>query len=264
MTKFKILFVAIVLSLTSCSKDDTNTIEEKTTEENPQAGSCKISEITYGFFSGDEVYTAIYSGENLTELISSVNKVVFTYNAQNHLTKKEYYDTGNSQIQFKSEFKTNSGGQITEQRNWEFYSGSLQYTGKEIFIYNGSELTQITSYDTDDTTIEGKFIYEWTGDNPTKLSIYDGNDALECENNIVYDLAKENKFNATFPYFAFQDIYDEDFQLYLFLGKNVVTSTTNSCSGGTNNFNISLQSDSFLDNVRLNGDLLWEFEYGCE
>lgn len=259
MTKIKILFVATLLSLFSCSKDDDNQ-----TDENPQAENCKISTITYGFFSGNRVYTATYSGENLTELTSNVDKVVFTYDAQNHLTKKEIYDMGNSQVQFKTEFTTNSNGQIIEQRNWEFYSGSLQYTGKETFTYSGNKIAQITNYDLDDTTIEGKLVYEWTGDNPTKLSVYNENNVLECENTIAYDLIKENKFNSTFIYFSFQDIYDEDFNLYQFLGKNVITSTTNSCSGDTDIYNITLQSNGLLDNVKLNGDLLWKFEYDCE
>lgn len=262
MTKIRILFLATFLSLISCSQDEV--IEDSPTGENPQAENCQISAITYGFFSGDRVYIASYSGENLSELTSNVNKFVFTYNAQNHLTKKEFYDLGNSQVQFKSEFTTNSSGQIKEERNWEFYSGSLKYTGKKTYMYDGNKLTQITSYDLDDSTIEGNHFLEWTGDNPTKLSVYDENDVLECENTVAYDLTKENKFNFTFPYFSFQDVYDEDFQLYLFLGKNVVTNTTNSCSGDTENYNMSLLSNGLIDNVKTNGDLLWEFEYDCE
>jgi len=259
MTKIRILFLATLLPLISCSTDDNNP-----TGENPQAADCKISAITYGFYSGDIVYSAAYSGENITELTSNVDKVVFTYDAQNHLTKKEFYDIGNSQVKFKTEFTTNYSGQITEQRNWEFYSGSLQYTGKKSFSHNGNKLTQIIDYDVDDISIQNKLVYQWTGDNPTKLSVYNENDLLECANTIAYDLTKENKFNLTFPYFVFQDIYDEDFQLYMFLGKNIITSTTNSCSGETDNYNTNLLSNELIDNVKRNGDLLWKFLYNCE
>lgn len=268
MKKNKVLIVAAILSLISCSTEDTSSTGENPAAENPgedpQVKNCDISKITYGFHSGDKVYTAASTGENLTELTSDVDKVVFTYDSNGYLTRKESYETGNSQVQFKAEYTTNSNGKITERRNWEFYSGSLNYTGKDSFNYNGTVLTQITSYDTDDTTMEGKIVYEWTGENPTKLSFYDGKNVLECETTIDYDLTKENKFNAIFPYFAFQDIYDEDFQLYLFLGKNVVTKTTNSCSGSIANYNINLNANGLIDNVKVDGDLVWEFEYECE
>lgn len=259
MKKTKILIVATLFSLISCSEDNDSPIDET-----PQTENCKISKITYGFFSGDRLYAAIYNGENLTGLASNADQILFTYNAQNQLIKKEFYKNHNSQVQFKAEFTTNSSGQITEQKSWEFYNGSLQYTGKETFIYNGNKIAQITKYDLDDTTIQGKSVFEWTNDNPTKLSIYDGNNVLECENTITYDLTKENKFNSTFPYFGFQDIYDEDFQLYMFLGKNIITSTTNSCSGETDNYSTILDSKGLIDNVKLNGDLLWKFQYNCE
>ncbi len=260
MKKIKILLAAtLFLSLISCSSDDENILDE-----NPQVENCKISTITYGFFSGNRVYSATYNGDNLTQLTSSVDYVVFTYNSQNHLIKKEFYNNGNSQVQFKSEFTTNSSGQIIEQKNWEFYSGSLQYTGKETFAYNGNKISEIVDYYIDDATIQGKLVYEWTGNNPTKLSVYDENNVLECENTITYDLTKENKFNSTFSYFSFQDIYDEDFNLYQFLGENVITNTTNSCSGDTDIYDIILQSNGLVDNVELNNDLLWEFEYNCE
>lgn len=128
MTKIKILFMATLLSLLSCSKDD-----DDQTGENPQAENCKISTITYGagILSEEErVYTTTYSGENLTELTSSADKVVFTYDSQNHLTKKESYLIGNSQVQLKSEFTTNSNGQVIEQRDWNYNGNSLQYRGK--------------------------------------------------------------------------------------------------------------------------------------
>lgn len=259
MTKIKILITVILLSLISCSKDDDNS-----TDDIPQAENCKISTITYGFYSGNIIYTAIYNGENLIELTSNGDKAIFTYNSNNQLISREKFETGNTVPATKQEFSYNSNGQVIEQRNWDTYLNNLIYVGKKNFEYNGNNLAEIIAYNEDDTTISGKFIYEWTGDNPTKLSIYDGNDVLECENTISYDLTKENRFNSTFTYFAFQDIYDEDFQLYLFLGKNVVTSTTNSCTGNTDNYNITLQSNGLIDNVKLNGDLLWEFEYHCE
>jgi hypothetical protein len=260
MTEFKILFLATLLSLFSCSNED----DSNPTEENPQAENCKISTITYGFFSGDRVYTATYSGENLTELTSNVDKVIFNYDAQNNLTKKELFENGNTEALTKQEFTVNSNGQIVEVRYWDTYQGNLTYLGKDSFTYNENKLMEITDYDQDNTTIGGRNVYEWTGENPTKLSFYDENGVLECETSIAYNLSVENEFNSIFPYFTFQDIYDEDFGLYFFLGKNPVTNTTNSCSGNTDTYNLTLQSNGLINNVDQNGDLLWEFEYSCE
>lgn len=258
MKKLILLFFSITL-LNSCRSENSN--------DNPtppiQTANCKISKISYGFFSGTRVYTATYNNGNLTELNSNVDKVVYSYDANNYLTKAEFFDTGNPQIKFRKIFIPNSNGQIIEQKNWEYYSGSLTYTGKETFTYNGTKLSEIKNYALNDTTIQERIVYEWTNDNPTKLKIYNGSNVLECENNITYDLTKENKFNSTYKYFMFQDVYDEDFNMFQFLGKNVITSHTNLCSNNTDNYNYTLLTNGLTDQVKLNGNLLWKFEYNC-
>ncbi len=258
MKKLILLFFSITL-LNSCRSENSN--------DNPtppiQTTNCKISKISYGFFSGTRVYTATYNNGNLTELNSNADKVVYSYDANNYLTKAEFFDTGNPQVKFRKIFIPNSNGQIIEQKNWEYYSGSLTYTGKETFTYNGTKLSEIKNYALNDTTIQERIVYEWTNDNPTKIKIYNGSNVLECENNITYDLTKENKFNSTYKYFMFQDVYDEDFNMFQFLGKNVITSHINLCSNNTDNYNYTILTNGLTDQVKLNGNLLWKFEYNC-
>ncbi len=120
MKKVQILIIVAILSLISCSTEDTNSTGENPTGEtptgenpageNPEAADCNISAVTYGFYSGSKVYTTTYTGENLTELTSDEDRVVLTYDSQNNLTKKEVYQLGNSQVQFKSQFASNSIG----------------------------------------------------------------------------------------------------------------------------------------------------------
>lgn len=258
MTKSITLFIATLFLLISCREYNNNPIDE-----NPQAESCKIATITYGYFSGNKVYTATYSGENLIELTSIASKVVYTYNSQNHLIKKDFFDIGDSQVKFRTEFTANSNGKIIEERNWLFESGNLQYTGKYTYRYNADKIAEIINYAIDDTTIQGKLVFEWTGENPTKLLVFDVNNILECENTFIYDLTRENKFNSIFEYYSFQDIFDADINLYFFLGENVIVNTI-SCSGDTDVYNSTLTSNGLLDNVNLNGDLRWRFEYNCE
>jgi len=252
-----LLFTSILFFIISCSSSD----DEQT---NTNTQNCKISKISYGYFSGTRVYNTVYSNGNLTELISNIDKIIFTYDNNNFLIKKEFYDIGNAQVQFRTLFTSNPSGQIVEQKSWEFYNNNLLYTGKETFTYIGNKLSEIKNYALDDTTIQEKIIFEWTNDNPTKLKLYDANNILECENTISYDLSKENKFNSTFKYFAFQDIYDEDFNTFQFLGKNIVTSHTNLCSSDIDNYNYSFYSNGLTDQVNLNGNMLWKFEYSCQ
>ncbi|GEM_PF-5712535 len=180
------------------------------------------------------------------------------------MIKKEFYKIGNPQVQFRTIFTPNSSGQIIEQKNWEFYNNNLIYTGKYTFNYNGNKLSEIENYGLDDTTIEGRIVYEWTNDNPTKLKVYNENNILECENIFSYDLSKENRFNSTFKYFMFQDIYDEDINIFLFLGKNVLTNHSNLCSSDTVTFTYTFFSNGLTEQVNIEGDMLWKFEFNCQ
>lgn len=251
----------ILLTAFNCSSNDDNS---ETSNLNQQNKECKIAKITYGFSSGNRIYTATYTGNNIAQLTSNVDKVVFTYNSNNQLIKKEIYNLSNNQIIFKSEFTPNSNGQIIEQRNWDLYNGNLTYTGKETYQYSGNRLIEILDYNVNNTTIDDKTVLEWTGENPTKLKLYDENNTLECETAIFYDLVTENKFNSTFKYFMFQDIFDEDFNTYLFLGKNNVKSTTNSCSTNTLNYNISNTLENLTNEIKQGNNSLYKFEYSCQ
>lgn len=255
------VFALTLLTTLNCSSGNDDSDIPDINHPNKE---CKISKITYGFSSGNRVYTAIYTGNNLTELKSNVDKVVFTYNSNNQLIKKEIYNLSNNQVVFKSEFTPNSNGQIIEQKNWDLYNNNLIYTGKETYQYNGTKLIEITDYSSNNTTIDDKTVLEWTGENPTKLKLYNGNNTLECETVISYNLTKENKFNNTFKYFMFQDILDEDVSSYLFLGKNNLKSTANSCSNTMVNYIINNNTDDYITEIKRGNSSMYKFEYSCK
>src|SRR5690606_15551761 len=125
-------------------------------------------------------------------------------------------------------------------------------------------LIEIVDYSSNNTSIDDKTVLEWTGENPTKLKLYNGNNTLECETVISYDLTKENKFNSTFKYFQFQDILDEDVNTYLFLGKNNLKSTTNLCSNTTVNYTISNNIDEYTTEIKQGNNSIYKFEYVCK
>ena len=161
-----LLLLILTISILSCSSDN---------DENPQIPNqtCKISQINYNFFSGDNVFNSSYNGNLLSSLTSSEEKVEYTYDSNNHLILKEFYEIGNPQVLFKSEFITDTQGNVIEVKHFEYYNNSLQYNGKHTYHYNGNKLIEIKNYALDNTTIEGRFTLDWTGNNPTLLTIYD-------------------------------------------------------------------------------------------
>lgn len=255
MKIFNYLSFILILSIVfGCSSDDDNN------NQNPNQ-NCKISKITYGFGSGAETFDVSYNNGNISQFLSSTTKVIFTYNS-NQLTTRETINLSNNQTEFKSEFIT-SNGKITEERTYEYYSGALNYTGKDTFEYSGNNLTLIQHFDSNNA-YSGKTVINWTNNNPTSTSFYDENNVLECTITLNHDNTQVNKFNAEFTLFLFQDIFDEDFSQYLFLENNNLTSTTNSCSGNTTNYTITNNSTGYTSEIIQGINSLYKFEYTCQ
>lgn len=250
---FSILIILFSFFGCNSSDDDIN-------PENPNQ-TCKISKITYGFGSGNETFDVIYNNGNISQFLSSSSKVIFSYNS-NQLTTREIINLSNNQTEFKSEF-VSTNGKITEERTYEYYSGALNYTGKDTFEYSGNNLTLIQHYDSNNA-YSGKTVINWTNNNPTSTSFYDENNVLECTITLNHDNTQVNKFNAEFTLFLFQDIFDEDFSKYLFLGNNNLTSTTNSCSGNTTNYTITNNSNGYTSEIKQGTNSLYKFEYSCQ
>jgi len=256
---YTIAMMSVLLVSIGCSSDNETTKDTNNPNTN---NKCEIAKITYGSFNGNKQYTATYTNGNLIKLSSAENNYEFTYNANNELIKRE--ELTNGHITTKQEYTVNTNGQITEVKQWDTYNGSLIYEGKDVLKYNGSKLTEVWSYDDDNTTFEGKHILEWTGENPTKMKVYGSNNTVECETTITYDLNRENKFNSTYRYFMHQNIIDEDYNIYMFLGKNVITATANSCSNNTQNYNYTLLANGLISNLMIDGQLTMKFDYNCK
>ena len=256
MKNLKLFTLVLTLLLAfGCSSSD-----DDATPENPNQ-TCKISKITYGFGSGSETFNVSYSNGNISQFISSSTKVIFSYNS-NQLTTKETINLANNQTEFKSEFES-TNGKITEERTYEYYSGALNYTGKDTFEYSGNNLTSIQHYDSYNT-YSGKTVINWTNNNPASTSFYDENNVLECTITLNHDNTQDNKFNAEFTLFLFQDIFDEDFSKHLFLGNNNLTSTINSCSTNTTNYAITNNSNGYTSEIKQGTNSLYKFEYSCQ
>lgn len=247
-------FLLTLLLFFGCSSDK---------DLNPENSNqtCKISKITYGFGSGNETFDVSYDNDNISQFLSSTTKVIFSYNS-NQLTIKETINLSNNQTEFKSEF-VSINGKITEERTYEYYSGALNYTGKDNFEYSGNNLTLIQHYNSNDA-YSGKTVINWTNNNPTSTSFYDENNVLECTITLNHNNTQVNKFNAEFMLFLFQDIFDEDFSKYLFLGNHNLTSTTNSCSGNTTNYTITNNSNGYTSEIKQGTNSLYKFEYTCQ
>lgn len=258
---YTITMMSLVLVTIGCSSDEETTKETNTPTPN---STCEITKITYGTYYGNKQYTTTYTNGNLVKLTSTENNFVFTYNTKNELIKREEFTVGSSQITTKEEYTLNTNGQITEVKQWDTYNGNLIYVGKDVLKYNGNKLIEVLDYNEDNTTVEGKHTFEWTGENPTKMKVYNENNTLECETTITYDLSKDNKFNSSYRYFMFQNVMDDDSNLYMFLGKNLITTTKNSCSNETQSYNYNLLGNGLVNTLNINGKMNMEFDYNCK
>ncbi|MEJ0104709.1 MAG: hypothetical protein WDO19_20095 [Bacteroidota bacterium] len=256
-----LLFAATAILFLGCQKgkDDNDLINSTTT--------CKLKTITYNFSPSPRVYNVVYSGDNILELSSSVDKTQYTYNATGQLTKKETLNNGNTQAQYKTEFSYNGDGFLAEEKNYEFFGGSLQATSRYTFQYNGSRLSQMNHYTSGGTTYNGKTVYTWTGDNITSIDYYDETNTLECTTIFTYDLTKENSFYSKFKVFYLQDLYDDDFAPIYFISKNQLTSSSNQCAPvETDNWAYTYNSENLTKTVTINGSSIpmWTFGYTCD
>ena len=258
----KLLFFTLlsVLILLGCQKGS---------EENLQTSPtiCKLKTITYDFSPSPRTYNVVYSGDNISELSSSVDKTQYTYNAKGELSKRETFKLGNTLVQFKSEFIYDSNGLLLEEKNYEYFGGSLQTTSRFTFQYSGSKRSQMNHYRNGGTVYDGKTVYTWSGDNITSISFYNSTNTLECKTNFTYDLTKENSFYIKFNTFYLLDLYDEDLTHIYFLCKNQLTSYSSQCpTVETKNWTYTYNSQNLTKSVKVNGGStpLWTFAYTCD
>jgi hypothetical protein len=260
MTKKLFTLTAILIALISCNKNNNG-------NNNGQNTNCKITSITYDFSPSPRTYNATYVGNNLTELVSTVNKTIFTFNSSNQITKRETYDIGNPQVQQKTEYTYNSNGNLTEENNYEYFSGSLNATSKFTYSYSGNKRTEMLIYSNGGTTYDGKYTYTWTGDNITALTNYSNTNTIDCINNFVFDLNKTNSFYSNFPNFYIQDLYDEDLTHVYFLSKNQMTTNSSQCPTlETDNWTYTYNTSNLTKIVKINNGSIpmWTFNYSCD
>ena len=260
MTKKIFILTAFLIALISCNKNNNG-------NNNGQITNCKITSIIYDFSPSPRTYNATYVGNNLTELVSTVDKTIFSFNSSNQITKRETYDIGNLEVQQKTEYTYNSNGNLTEEVNYEYFSGALNATSKFTYTYNGSKRTEMLIYSNGGTTYDGKNTYNWTGDNISALTHYSNTNTIDCVNNFAFDLTKTNSFYSNYPNFYIQDLYDEDLTHVYFLSKNQLTTISSQCPTlETDNWTFTYNSSNMMKIVKINNGTIpyWTFNYSCD
>lgn len=260
------LLLSLLFLFATCQKEaDGNNPANPTTD-------CKLKSIVYDFSPSLRTYNVIYTGDNISEITSSVDKTVYTYNSGGQLTKREIFNIGNSQVQVKTEFTYDVSGQVIEEKNYEFYSGSLQATSRYTISYNNGKRSQMNHYSNGGAAYSGKTLYTWTGENVTSISYYDQTDALECTTNFTYDLTKENSFFSKFKTFFLQDLYDEDLTHIYFLSKNQLLQNSSQCpTNETDSWTYTYNGQNLTKTVKITDNRtpstttdMWTFNYTCD
>ena len=281
-----IIILAPVLLLISCKKGDET--PDNTVDPTIPQDTCKIRQIiftpqlgggSYGFIQADFTY----NNNNISQITYPGNgKIVFSYDAQNHLTRKAYYFAGNPQI-MESHTYTSSRLDPLPWPQWinsvdsNFFSGFFQPTGSTVFRYSSvpdsNVVTEITSNNSN-VDFE-KINFTWANGDPVSITFDDPNLTRPLTTNITYDVTKVNKFSQMFRQFMFQgignsgELFDGYFKymLFHFIGKHMVTSVA---SNGqpyyelAGNFTYTYNSTGLVKETKLNGVTILTFSYTCD
>jgi hypothetical protein len=242
----------------SCTKNDDYEIQK-----------CNLSKIIYGEGIGQYTYTAYYENNLIKELISISNseKIEFEYSENGFISKREFFNIGNPQVMHRSQYTTNSSGQILERKNWRYENNEMIYIGKQTYEYSGSKLQKIQNYYIDDISILNTLELIWDGLNPVVVNQL-GQDRLpDYSAHITYDTSKINKFNSTFSNFQQFYPFESIFLIWQSLSYNTPTSSIsyfNNNSSETRHYQYSLLYNGLTSEIYYN-DFLWiKYEYDCE
>jgi len=284
--KTGLIMLAPVFLFLSCKKgDDTppDTIDPTVPQD-----TCKISQViftpqlgggSYGFIQADFTY----NNNNISQITYPGNgKILFSYDAQGHLTRKAYYFAGNPQI-MESHTYTGSWPEPLPWSQWinsvdsNFHSGFFQPTGSTVFRYSSvpdsNVVTEITSNNSNVSFKDIKFT--WSNGDPVSITFNDPSLAGPLVTNVTYDVTKVNKFNQVFRKFMFQGIGNGGFlfdgyskyMLFHFMSKHMVTSVA---SMGhpyyelAGNFTYTYNSKGLVKETKLNGVTILTFSYTCD
>lgn len=260
------ILLSLIFLFAACKKGTDNPTPPN------QIVDCKLKTITYDFSPIPRTYNVVYSGVNISEMSSTVDKTIYSYTTSGQLNKRETFNIGNTQVQYKTEFTYDGSGQLIEEKNFEFFGGSLQTTSRYTYSYNGTKRSQMNNYSNGGTVYSGKTVYTWTGDNITSIAYYNQGNILECTTNFTYDTTKENSFYATFKNFYLQDLYDEDLTPIYFLSKNQLIKNSSQCPTlETDSWSYTYNNQSLTKTVKITDNRtpstttnMWTFIYTCD
>ncbi len=221
--------------------------------------SCRMTTATFDL-SGIPQYTVVYDTQGrMAQMTNAVSTVYYTYNSDGYLTQKEYFQ--NNLPYFKEEY-TISGGLVSQMLYYEYYGGTYNYNGKHVNTYSSGKLQQSQYIDQNGVAGE-KGVYTWTGENITQLKTYLSDNTLDCTINYTYDLNKVNNFNNYFPFFEYQNVFEDDYLDVRFMSKNMLSQTTH-CNGTVENFTYTYTAQNLMDKVTgSNGTDIYRFTFTC-
>ncbi len=288
MTNFRSLTLILSLAIVflSCKKGDET--PDNTVDPTVPQDTCKISQIiftpqlgggSYGFIQADFTY----NNNNISQITYPGNgRIVFSYDAFNHLTRKAYYFAGNPQI-MESHTYTGSWPYPLPYTQWvnsvdsNFYSGFFQPTGSTVFYYNSvpdsNVISQITS---NNSNVDFEDIrFTWSNGDPVKITFNDPSLSTPLVTNITYDVTRVNKFSQMFRQFMFQgignsgELFDgySKYMLFHFISKHMVTSVASSGQPYyelAGNFTYTYNAKGFVKETKLNGVTILTFSYTCD
>lgn len=278
LKRFTSLSVIIVL-LFSCSKPEGNSPNPT----NPST-DCKLSKISYSLGVGNlEQFDVTYTGNNITQLTAtstspSIAKVLYFYDAANHLIRKELYDNSQQFLGSKTYSSTNfqyGRGEVDSN----FYSGSIHLVGFVNYDINQDLINgQLTNFRLsslvyrNDPTHMNLFTREkptWTAEDITTLTRDDQSNIVQCTETITYDITKENKFTQVFPEFLWQDLFN-DFSVTrmtpcFYFSKHMITKVVSDCfNDQVGDYTYTYNAQGLIKEIMLNGSTFMTFGYTCD
>ncbi|MEO5947089.1 MAG: hypothetical protein ABIP79_09750 [Chitinophagaceae bacterium] len=257
-----ILAIIGLMFIFSCQND--------TIDPNPPGIPCKLIRINYYTVSpngGLQEYSFSYTGDNITEVKSNVDRFVFFYDASNNIIRKEMYIIGDPVVKMQVDYTYDNQNRLIKKK--KVGGGWIYYNSTQEYFYSNGNMTEIKFYGPNGTYL-GNQIWTWVNNNPITRVVAMGSRNYSVNN--FFDLTKENKLISIYKNF-FQIVYedegsDDPYGLIIFLGKNLlikeyVSASENDVYSYTFNNNGYIK-DIYISENSSSPSLTMSFSYSCD
>jgi hypothetical protein len=253
-------FVSIaVLSLTSCNPNDNNPDPAPTP-------TCKVVK-SYAYDSGSVMDSSIYTYTNgkLTKVESSDYSITMEYTGE-HITKRNFYDPGTTNLQAYEQVTYNSNGTISQMSR---FSSNVEFERFQ-FVYSGDKLTKTTVWYLGSTGLskEEEVSYLYTGNNVSKLYYNDVVTGAATDSVLLTHDSQPNYFRKQSSQFLLADPFFVDFEadiLALLVSENNIIKAIDDPSNpsGAAIFSYTADTNGNLSTFSQDGELIFRYQYLC-